>query len=86
MRNNLVSVLRNLITTFFITLTLAWLNYNNNPNFLAIWLRSWLIAGLISNLFSLVIYNYLALFCPLRSLILKNPVTIKVLDRVFPRK
>ncbi|OXB03155.1 hypothetical protein B0A72_15405 [Flavobacterium pectinovorum] len=52
----LIPVLQNLTTTFFITFTLASINCTNKSAFLFFWMRSWLVAGLISNLFSLFIF------------------------------
>ncbi|MHC0447813.1 DUF2798 domain-containing protein [Flavobacterium sp. DG2-3] len=50
-------ILKNLITTFFITLTLAYTNYGESNNFIFLWMRSWVIAALISNLFSIFIFS-----------------------------
>ena len=55
--NNLKIVVRNCIVTLFITLVLAGINCNNKSVFLFFWMRSWLVASLISNAFSFIIFS-----------------------------
>ena len=56
-RKSKILVLQNLTTTFFITLTLASLNCADKSVFLFFWMRSWMVAGLISNFFSFVVFS-----------------------------
>jgi hypothetical protein len=54
--NSLEKFLKNMLTTFFITLTLACINFGSNANFLYLWMRSWGVAALISNSFTFFIF------------------------------
>lgn len=47
-------IFKNLFITFFITLTLAFINCTDMSKFLFFWMRSWIVAGLIANFFSFV--------------------------------
>lgn len=55
-RKRFTPFLQNWTTTFFITLTLASINCADPSHFLLFWMRSWLIAGVISNVFSFLIF------------------------------
>jgi hypothetical protein len=54
---NIKVVLRNCTATFFITLVLAGINCSDKSVFVFFWMRSWLVAGLISNFFSFIIFS-----------------------------
>jgi hypothetical protein len=57
MKLKIKSIKNNCITTMFITLTLTYININEDNDFLSTWLKSWLIASIISNIFSIFIFG-----------------------------
>ncbi|MFL9831679.1 DUF2798 domain-containing protein [Flavobacterium sp. ST-87] len=56
-RKVILKILKNLTTAFLITLILAFINYSDNTDFIFSWMRSWVVASLISNFLTFFIFS-----------------------------
>ncbi|MGM8363640.1 hypothetical protein ACSV4D_17130 [Flavobacterium sp. ARAG 55.4] len=56
-RKVILKNLKNLTAAFLITLILAFINYSDNTDFIFSWMRSWVVASLISNFLTFFIFS-----------------------------